>query len=122
MSDVVAIDSLQLPEALEGASEACRKAYPELRARYGEDLEYIQVSGYDFVYTVPPEKDWERFMDTPKEQRAHGMKLLVLASVKYPALDDLRAAIARRPAAVQTLSNVIGKLAGIDQEAVAKKL
>jgi hypothetical protein len=107
------------------------KLVEELKAKYPDDVHQLGMpSGIEAVVLVrtPPSEAWDRLQDrvmdpkaTQATKRAAARNILMDALL-YPSRDELGALLDRKPGLVQTLSNQLTTIAGVDNEQTAEKL
>lgn len=106
------------------------KLVEELKAKYG-DIHLLGmpkgVDGIVIVRTPTPEM-WDRLQDramdpraTQATKRAAARNILIDVLV-HPGREELGALLDRKPGLVQTLSNQLTAIAGVDNDVTAEKL
>jgi hypothetical protein len=107
------------------------KLVEELKAKYPDAVFQLGMpKGVDAVVLVrtPPTEAWDRLQDRVMDPRATqaskraAARNILMDVLLYPSRDDLGALLDRTPGLVQTLSNQLTEIAGVDNDASPSKL
>lgn len=105
------------------ASSLTPDVIAQLKQEHGELNQYT-VADLEFVCKAPNAGTYERFRtqifdDTKKSQAAKG---LFMGCVVWPKGDELKAALDRRPGAVESIASDLSKWAGLVSDVEKKAL
>ena len=106
-----------------------KKLLAELRQKHvGEELYSLAGSSETVIVKGPSEPLWEQMQDkvldakaTSASKRAAAHNLLIGCLV-HPGREQFADLLAKKPGLLQTYTNQISDIAGVDNEAVAEKL
>lgn len=107
------------------------KLVEELKAKHGDDIHQLGMpKGIDAIVIVrtPTTEMWDRMQDrvldpkaTQAVKRAAARNILIDVLV-HPSREELGALLDRKPGLVQTLSNQLLAIAGMEPDAIPEKL
>lgn len=107
------------------------KLVEELKTKYPDDVHRLRMpAGIDAVVLVrtPPVDAWDRLQDRVMDPRATqatkraAARNILIDSLLYPGRDELGALLDRKPGLVQTLSNQLTVIAGVENDLVPEKV
>lgn len=107
------------------------KLVEELKAKYPDAVYQLGMpAGIDAVVLVrtPPAEAWDRLQDRVMDPRATqatkraAARNILMDVLLHPSRDELGTLIDKHPGLVQTLSNQLTTIAGVDNEQTASKL
>lgn len=103
----------------------------ELKAKYPDDVHQLAMpKGIEATVLVrtPPAEAWERMQDKVMDPKATGPSKraaahnVLIDSLLYPSRDELVSLLEKKPGLLQSLSNQLTAIAGVDNELAAEKL
>lgn len=96
----------------------------ELKEKHGDELHIIESPkhGVFIVVTEPKRRHVDRLSGVSSKKIAQASRDLINDVTVYPEDRELSHMLEAKPALVQTFSNQILDLAGLDEEATTKKL
>jgi len=107
------------------------KLVEELKAKHGDDIHLLAMpKGIDGIVIVrtPTATEWDRLQDrimdpraTTASKRAATQNILMDVLI-HPSRAELGSLLERKPGLVQTLSNQLVGIAGVDPDASSEKL
>jgi hypothetical protein len=107
------------------------KLVEELKAKHGDDIHQLGMpKGVEAVVIVrtPTTEMWDRMQDRVLDPRATqatkraAARNILIDVLLYPSRDELGALLDRRPGLVQTLSNQLLGIAGMEPDLPSEKL
>jgi hypothetical protein len=107
------------------------KLVEELKAKYPDDVHRLGMpKGVEAVVLVrtPTTEMWDRMQDRVLDPRATqaakraAARNILIDVLLYPSGDELGALLDRKPGLVQTLSNQLLAIAGMEPDAIPEKL
>lgn len=97
----------------------------QLKAKHGDDLHHLAPYEHGVICKAPDRAQFERFTAKLSENRNNTGPIrekLCRDVIVHPELAEVDALFDRRPGLITTFSNQISEIAGLEQEAHAKKL
>jgi hypothetical protein len=94
-----------------------------LKAEHG-DVYLLEAKEESVVVTVPTRPQYRRFIEAAGKdnKRPHAMETLCRECVVYPNAETFDALLEKKPGLAATFSAKLLELAGVEDEAAAKKL
>lgn len=94
----------------------------ELKAK-NPDAYLLKAKGdVEIVVRPPNDAEWGAYQDDREKRGARALKGLVLSVILYPSADDFQLELDRKPGLANLFGGKVMEIAGLEEEAIAKKL
>lgn len=94
----------------------------ELKTKHGEIHLLTAKGGHEIIVRAPNDAEWGSFLDEREKIGARALKGLVRSCLLHPSSSDFKALLDKKPALANVFGAKLLEIAGMEEEAVAKKL